>query len=640
MSRILSLLLLFAILLPILLVLTACKDDDEGTNPPAQPPAKEEEKAPALYLPTAGSFEGHSEENFSTFVYSAPNVDDLIAALAVATERIKNEETTYEAALAAVSAAEKLYASFTSMLSYAQIFYSKDTSDTYFSGEYKRLYAAIPSVSFALEKLFSAVSASKHGAALAETEYFASDIVSRYQNGGIYTEETLPLFERETALLLEADAISYDTITITFMDKTDTVTNLLKSFAGIYGSNSAEYQEIQMRCNTLYNKAANKKNADIYLSLLSVRREIADVLGYDSFAHVSAHRLGYCFGEEAVYDMLQTVENYLLPVYQALSSSDYFSSATGKVQKIKYPEQMLNTLTRFYETKGGKLFEGYNYLLHHSLFSVAGADNKNIKGANASFFYNRTQPYFYMGADGSAKDYLTAAEALGTAIYTYHANESGDAFNALMRAPELTDAYGLSLRLLTLQGMKEALSDAESSMEDSFYLVLLKAEMYNILQITLTQCMRTQIEWEAYALKSDEISEAALNEIVIRAAKRFDCFELQNGASIAVSLSTEGLLNRDMLTTPTLVLSDLTSSYVAINLFVSEAQTEGAGFSALQVLLTANENLSYAEVLDTLSIPLPTSPEAVHTLSATLYELLTGYSYNITPLSTLTYKVA
>ena len=144
MSRILSLFLLLSILLPTLLVLTACKDDDVETNPPSQPPAKEEEKAPALYLPTAGSFEGHSTENFSTFVYSAPSVEDLIAALTVATERIENEETTYEAALSAVSAAEKLYASFTSMLSYAQLFYSKNTSDTYFSGEYNRLYSALP----------------------------------------------------------------------------------------------------------------------------------------------------------------------------------------------------------------------------------------------------------------------------------------------------------------------------------------------------------------------------------------------------------------------------------------------------------------------------------------------------------------
>ena len=526
------------------------------------------------------------------------------------------------------------------MLSYAQLFYSKNTSDTYFSGEYHRLYSALPTVSLALEKLFSAVSASKHGAALAETDYFASDIVSRYQSGGIYTEETLPLFERETALLLEADAISPDTVTITILGRTNTVTNLLGEFAGIYGTNSAEYQQIQMLSNTAYNKAANKKNAEIYLSLLSVRREIADALGYESFAQVSAHRLGYGFGEEAAWDMLQTVESYLLPVYQALSSTDYFSSNTGKVQKIKFTEEMLNTLTRFYESKGGALFEGYNYLLHRSLYSVAGADATRTKGAYASFFFDRAQPYFYMSTEGSAKDYLTAAEALGTAIYSYHANAQGDAFAALMRAPELIDAYGLSLRLLTLQGMKEALSDAESTMEDSSYLVLLKAEMYNILQITLTQCMRTQIELEAYALKGDEISEAALNEIVIRAAKRFDCFELQDGAPTAVSLSTEGLLNRDMLTKPTMVLADLTSAYVAMNLFIAEAQTEGAGFAALQTLLATEEELSYAEVLEALSIPLPTSAEAVHTLSATLYELLTGYSYNITPLPTLTRKAA
>ncbi len=640
MRRITSLFLMLALLLPCLSVLTACGKKVPPTPPTPPTPPEEEEKAPALYLPTAGSFEGHSKENFSTFVYSAPNVEELITALTIATERLKNEETTYDSALATVAAAEQIYANFTSMLSYAQICRSKNANDTYFTDEYRRLYSSLPSVSFALEKLFSAVSASQHGAALAETEYFASDIVSRYENGGVYTEQTLPLFEREAALLLEAEAISPDTITITLLNKTDTVTNLLKSFSEIYGTNSAEYQEIQMLSGTLYKKASNKKNAEIYLSLLSVRREIADLLGYESFAHISAHILGYSIGEKEISDMLCAVENSLLPVYQALSAANYFGSNTGKVEKIKFSEQMLNTLTRFYEAQGGKLFEGYNYLLHHSLFSVANADQTHTAGAYASYFFNRNQPYFYMGAEGSAKDYLTAAEAIGTAVYYYHANAESNAFIALTHAPELTDAYGIALRLLTLQGMKEALSQTESAMEDSSYLVLLKNEMYNVLQMTLTQCMRTQIEWEAYALSSDKISEVALNEIVIRAAERFDCFELQDSTPIAVSLSTEGLLIRDMFETPTRILSDLTSAYTAINLFIAEAKTSGAGFSALQTLLDPAEEYSYIQMLEALSIPSPTNSEAVRSLSAQLYELLTGYAYHPTALPTLTHKAA
>ena len=640
MSRILSFFLSLSMIFSCLLSLGACKrNGGEEPSPEPDPPA-EEEKAPALYLPTAGSFEGHSTEDFSTFTYSAPNIRDLTDALTLAANRLKSEETSYETALATVAAAEQLYANYTSMLAYAKIFYSGNTKDSYFSAEYKRLYSALPSVSLAMERLFSAISASVHGEALAKTEYFASDIVERYKNGGIYNGDTLPLFERENELLLEAESISPDTVTITYADLTDTVTNVLTTMAGIYGESSAEYRQAELRCNRLYSIAANKKNAEIYLSLLSVRREIADLSGYESYAHLSADRLGYTLGKNETYNILAAVENYLLPVYQELSSIDYFSASASKVEKIKYPEQMLNTLTHLYETYGGKLFEGYNYLLHHSLFSIGSAGGTRTTGAFTSYFSNRAQAYFFIGADGSAADYMTAAEALGTAIYYYHANEKGGSMNELMRSPELADAYGLSLRLLTLQAMKAALSTAESAMADSTYLVLLKSEMYNALQIVLTQCMRAQIEWEAYALSAEEISLDTLNAIVTRAANRFGCFEMKDGAPIALSLSTEGLLDHDMFATPTISISDLTSAYVALNLFIREATESGAGFAALQTLYTMDDEISYSEALNALSIPLPTSAEDVRSISAELYELLTGYAYNATPTPTVTRKSA
>ena len=637
MSRIVSLFLSLSMIFSCLLALSACKNNNGG-DPTPDPNPPEEEKAPALYLPTAGSFEGHSTENFASFVYSAPNTEDLIRALKIAAEKLTDPTATYETALEIVAAAERIYASFTAMMSYAQIRYSDNTKDDYFAGEYKRLYKELPSISLAMEKLFSAVAASVHGEPLAKTEYFASDIVTRYKNGGIYNEKTLPLFEREAELLLEADAISPDTVTITYTNLTDTVTNVLKTIEGIYGKASAEYQQAELRCTRLYSTAANKKNTEIYLSLLSVRREIADLLGYESFAHLSAERLGYSLSEKDAYEMLSAVETHFLPVYQALSSADYFSSNTSKAEKIKFPEQMLNTLTYFYESYGGDLFEGYSYLLHRGLFSIQNASSTRVSGAFAAYLTNRAQPYIHIGTDGSAADYMMAAEAIGTAVYYYHAYENGGSMNALMRSPELANAYGLSLRLLTLQGMKDALSKAESSMADSTYLILLKSEMYNALQIALTQCMRTQIEWEAYALSAEEISLDALNNIVVRAANRFGCFELKDGAPTALSLSTEGLLNRDMFSSPILSLSDLTSAYVALNLFLSEATHAGDGFAALQILFAADATCSYAELLNRISIPLPNNADAMRTLSAALYELLTGYTYNVTPAPSFTHK--
>ena len=95
-----------------------------------------------------------------------------------------------------------------------------------------------------------------------------------------------------------------------------------------------------------------------------------------------------------------------------------------------------------------------------------------------------------------------------------------------------------------------------------------------------------------------------------------------------------------MRASPTISISDLTSAYVALNLFIREATEAGTGFAALQALYAMDDASTYSEALNALSIPLPTSAEDVRSISANLYELLTGYAYNSTPTPTITHKSA
>ncbi len=631
MSRIVSLLLLLTMLLPSMLILTACGG---GEEPPTEPPQPPENQPPSLYLPTAGSFEGHATEKFETFVYSpqSADADALIATLLDAAEKILAPQTDYATALAIADAVEEKFAAYTEMTSFARICYSKNAEDAYFAAEYKRLYEASPSVCFAMERFFSAVATSEHSTELAKTNYFASDLVARYGAGAVYTEETLPLFEEEVALLLEAQTISKDTVSITFNGMTDTLTNILAQLAMLYGKDSPAYQQAATRCQTIYAKTVNQKRADLYLSLLRTRREIADTLGYESYAELAAQRLGY---DAQVTDMeatLDDIEDFILPLYRALSADGYFTANTGKVEKIAYPETMLNTLTSFYESKGGKLFEGYNYLLNKGLFSLGAATGTRASGSYSVLLESRLQAFLFVSTEGSAADYISVASALGDALYYYQNGTENTALSTEMRKTEISDAIGAALRLLTLEGMEETLSKTESSIEISSYLVLLKQEIYTALRTVLTQSMRTAIELEAYALAADEITAEAVNAIVADAAARFECFELQDGAVSNLSISTENLLSHDMLHTPMQAFADLSSAYIALSVFLLEKESDGAGFAALELLLAQDaSNGNFGSVLSALSLPHPADAQTLTSLATALYEALTGYSYGGAP---------
>lgn len=630
MSRIVSLLLFLAMLLPCIFILTACNGGEEPPQPPSGNPS--EDKAPALYLPAAGSFIGHSTENFDTFVYTAPSIETLTSAFSLAAQKLCAEETDYALALSTVEAVEGIFESYTQMLAYAQIRFFENQEDAYFAGEYKRLYEASPKVCLAMEGFFCAAAASNHGEALANTDYFPDDLLSRYQGDGIYTEQTLPLFEQEAQILLEAKCISADTVQITFNNRTDTLTAILRELASIYGKNSGTYQQLALRCEMLYTKEANSKRSSLYLRLLSVRREIADTLGYESYAHLAVQRLGYDAKTEDMTEALATVETHIIPLYRALSSTGFFNADTAKVEKIRYPEAMLNTLTAFYEAKGGKLFEGYNYLLQKGLFSLGEAADGRATASYGTFLAKRLQPFLFISAGGSAADYLSAAGALGDALYYYYNGEEDTAFANEMRMAELSNALHLSLRLLTLEGMEEALSKTESTMEISSYLVLLKREVYSLIQTMLTQSMRTEIELAVYALESGEINENAVNAIVKRAAERFGCYEMQGGSFTGLTLATEGLLSPAMFEAPMQSFGDITSVYVACSLFLMENKASGAGFTALEALLATDlRGGKFSSVLSSLSLLHPAEEDTARTLVSTLFEALTGYSYEANP---------
>ena len=638
MIRLIAKILIASMLLPILLLLSACRD--KGTTPPPPQPKPEEEKAPELYIPTQDSFDGQSEENFSDFVYAEPSVSALVNAFSVAEEMLRDESTSYETALEAVAAAEALYSEYISMRSYARIFYSKDNTDTFFAGEYKRLYEATPTVAMAVDRLFCAVAASEHAEKLSQTKYFPSDIVSRYQGGGLYTDATIPLFEEECDILMELRALSYDTVKVTLNNKTDTVTNLLKEMAGIYGDSSAEYQKIALRCQTLYNKAAAEKRAELYVSLVRVRRAVADALQYDSYIALATDYLGYSASDDDIEKMLENVETYVMPVYRKLSTSGYFSTDTGKLEKIKFPEAMLNTLTRFYEKQGGKTFEGYNYLLHRALFSLNDTSGTKAKNTFSVYLADPAQPYLYVAAENTAADYISVAGALGDALALYQSATCGTSFSERFFAPETENAYSLSLRLLTLLGMEEELSKNGSALEISSYQVLLKNETYSIFRTALTQSMRTQIEIETYALEAHEISAAALNAIISRAAERFSCLEMQDGQMAALSLLSDGLLSLEMFESPLRGFGDLYASFIAISLFAMESETAGAGFAAYEALLSVGATASLDAALGAIKVGDPVSAETMQELTATVYELLTGYSYHVSPPTVTALKSA
>ena len=103
---------------------------------------------------------------------------------------------------------------------------------------------------------------------------------------------------------------------------------------------------------------------------------------------------------------------------------------------------------------------------------------------------------------------------------------------------------------------------------------------------------------------------------------------------------TDGLLSPEMFSAPMQCYGDLHSVYAALSLFAMEARADGTGFAAYERLLATANGGEYAQELLAMGIAAPDTAGGLPTLTASIYEILTGQSYIISPPKLTSFKAA
>lgn len=591
MKKILALLIAMSMLLPTVFTLSSCGDDyyeydpeeDEGGNDGPQRPDGEKDTTPVLVVPPYKDY-GRPAVSFEDMVYSRPDIEALSSAFLALSQKIEDSQIAYDASLAEIEALEEPYEHVVTMYSYANIRNNKDNSDSYWNGEYKFISTSYPSFAKAVEELFVSCARSSN-AERYEEDYFGDGLIEQYRDGGKYTAEVVALMEKEAELETDYSSFSTENVEITIDGETNTVDYFLSQYKDRYGEDTDRYEIKHSYCLALYNNRVSELSVPMLVELIKVRRQIADALGYDSYATLAYKSLYHDYSEDDALEFVKGIADNIVPLYQKLSN-DIFRQQTipAGVNGI-HRNTVLNNLYSLYGGMNGELSDAFSFMLSQKLFDIAPEAANRYSGAFSIYLDKYDSPYVFVTTRGNVFDYMTVSHEFGHFTDSYL--NYGDKTSL-----DMSEVYSQGLELLTALSLGETLGEQIQS-----YLV--DTEIDEMLYNMISQGFYALFECEAYSLSYDEITEARLVGIVESVAERFSLDPTAIGGLTAVTTT-------HIMLYPFYVQSYAVSAASALEIYFLEEGKAGDGLAAYMALLKREgDNPDFNTALNNAGIASP-----------------------------------
>ncbi len=599
-----------------ILFLYSCKGDEEpggggGEGGAGEGGGEGGADKPLIVVPPYKDY-GRGTLDFSTQSYSRPAISTVIAAFDSASEAISKNEIAYDEQLELIRGLESGYENVMSMKAISEIYFSLNSSSALWSREHKYIATNFPAFSLSIDRLYVSCANSPHRDDF-EKDYFHKDI-DAYAGGGTYTEELVRLLALEAEYESEYASLGTANIEITYLDKTDTVDNILAKYAEQYGTDSIDYFKIKSSCMLLYKAKLETLSAPIFLNILRVRRQIADELGYDSYSTLAYSLQGHAYSESELSSFFTDVREYILPVYDQLHISvfeNYFLE--NSISKAIYPE-VINTLYEVYGDMDSELLDIYSYMLQHKLYNIGYEADDRIDDSFTVYIANNSSPFLYMTAGGFISDYTAFANKFGTFVdmYVNYGHET---------SLDLTLASAGSLELLTLLNLEGVLSEGD-------FRYMKYSTVNSLLNGAIMNAWIACFEHIAYslplsAIDTDEKAAAALDEAAAEAFRTMFGSDSYSSGYKYILNETIGT-DYSLISSPFCVQSSCISFVTAAEIFNLEAGEKGAGVDAFKALVNRADGLSYYDQLDSAELSNPFEDKILKSIADEIYYFILG----------------
>lgn len=494
--------------------------------------------------------------NFRDMEYVRPDTDELCAQFEQLAKMAEQGDDP-DKILTAYYAASDAFLNFKTMDSLAYIRYTLNTNDNYFKDEYDALELASSDISEKAEAFYKACANSPVREAL-ERDYFGYGYFDKYEDYEVFTNpEYLALKKQEDELLAEYRSALQDP-QIEFNGKTQSYYDLLEQYDDIQTySEYMEYISLLESYYTQYNQSVGK----IYLELVRVRRQMAEVLGYESFADYS-YEIVYerDYSHEQGQAFLKEIRTVLAPLFGEIGEMSL-------PQHVSMQEKDLTAaLSTAVSRMGGRIEEAFRFMTAYGLYDLTSTPEK-FDSSFTTYLNNYEAPFLTVNSQGTSSDFVTFSHEFGHFTDSYVTYDGDEDL-------ETAETFSQAMEFL-------ALCYTEGVLTDSQIRGLLKRNLYETLDAFVFQAALADFEDRVYALDNDEITLDRINSIYRQCCKDYGIYD--EGFDFYYTYRWFEVTH--FFEVPYYVISYAVSADTALQVYEREKEESGAGLAAYERLL-------------------------------------------------------
>ena len=522
-----------------------------------------------------GISQERDEENcvkFSDMEYARPDpsvfagdVNELESALA---DGAKFEEITE-----LLDTCYADYYDFSTMYALAQIHYFSDLSNEDYQEEYSYCTQASAEIQQTVEQMYVDCANSDIAQEL-EEEYFWEGFAEEYGEGyeSSYTDRAVELMQQESELLSDYYELQ--------SEMQDALEEPNAYALIVYDDYSVPFTEI-------------------YISLVKVRRAMAEEMGYESYAEMCYENYERDYTPEQAEQYAQDVKEYIVPL----------CSEANEACSLWYYEmdedRLVNALSAVTKSMGGEIDKAFEFMQHYELYDVAVSDDK-AELSFTTYLDSYDSPYIMINPYGDTDDILTFAHEFGhftDAYVNYNSIESLD----------LSEVFSQSMEYLAMERFDGVLYDDEAEMVKAIKLL-------STLDTYQYQAAYAEFERRVYELSDEDLQTWKIRKIFSDVSLEYDCCDEDK----ADYYGTLWYQVTHFFESPFYVISYAVSVDASLQIYALEKENAGAGLDMYNNLLE-NRGSELIESLESVGLQSPFAEGSVQAaaelLSAELNEI-------------------
>ncbi len=494
-----------------------------------------------------------------------------------------------------------------SMMTIAQIRNYADVNDTFYSAEMEYLDTWDARIQSEYNQLFKMIQQSRFQSMTREI-YGSSGAEDMQMSAQSSSKEILSLQEQEKKL--EAQYYyEYAQATVTTPEG-----EVLFSSLEPQGQTAYYSQFIDRYNQTL---------GTLYLELVSLRDQMAQLLGYDSYTEVAdlnMHRSSYT--REQIQQFRELLKQTLVPVYGGYLEDFYRraenQTSAGYVYLMGEPSptpqgDWKDTLERFSQVFSKMALETgecYEYLLSHGFIDAQPSQTK----ANVTFstlIYSLNTPFLFANMDGSENDVYSISHEFGHCFAIWEQLKRGSRSEG--RSMDVCEIHSQAMQMMTLP-YYEAFYGEDAD-------VARRYDVFTIVSGILTAALNDEFQEQIY--RQPQMTVDQLNELYLELALEYGLV-VESPYSDLETFSKGWFTTNQYFDTPFYAIDYSLSGCVALEFLQRSMEDSQGALDTYLVLVRQDAGYDFLTVLEKTGLQSPFSEEQLVELSELLEDVLQG----------------